>query len=98
MTLTVEVMNKKTLNLLDAMETMGLIHVQPPVPQNPKKTTEDDKNSFRWMRGIHAGISKGTVEDFLADCRKDKEREFAIEKRQDEERARARLANAELSS
>jgi len=67
------------------------------VQQNSPKTTEEDKNSFRWMRGIHAGLHKGTVEDFLADCRADKERELAIEKRQEEERARLR-ANATLSS
>ncbi len=98
MTVTVEVKNKKTLNLLNDLENLGLIHLQPPVPQNPEKTAEEDKRSFadRYY-GIHAGLHKGTVEDFLADCRADKEREFAIEKRQDEERAR-RLANATLPS
>ncbi len=97
MTVTVEVRNKKTLNVLDALENLGLIHVQTPASLNAKKTAEEDKRSFsERFRGIHAGLHKGTVEDFLADCRKDKEHEFEIERRQEEERAR--LAKAKLSS
>jgi hypothetical protein len=57
---------------------------------------EEDKNSYQWMRGIHAGIPGASVEDFLARCREDKEHELAIEKRQEEERARR--ANENLSS
>ena len=94
MTVTLEVINRKTLNLLNDLESMGLIHVQPPVPQNAVETAEEDKRSFQRFRGIHAGLHGGSVEEFLAGCREDKEHELAIEKRQEEERAR--LANAKL--
>jgi len=96
MTVNVEIMNHGTLNLLNAMENIGLIHVQPSVPQNAEKTAGDAKRSFQRFRGIHAGLHGGSVEEFLAGCREDKEHEFAIEKRQEEERVR--LAKAELSS
>jgi hypothetical protein len=55
-----------------------------------------DEYSFRWLRGIHKGIPGGSVDDFLARCREDKEHELAIEKRQEEERKR--LADAKLHS
>jgi len=53
----------------------------------------EDKRSFaeRFQR-IHAGLHKGSVEDFLADCRADKERELAIEKRQEEDRVNKSVA------
>ena len=94
MTVNVEIVNHGTLNLLKDLENLGLIHVQPSVPQNTEKTAENDKRSFQRFRGIHAGLHGGSVEEFLADCRKDKEHELAIEKRQEEERARL----AQLSS
>jgi len=72
------------------------VQENPPPYQCPQGSTED-KKPFRWMRGIHAGLHKGTVEDFLADCHADKERELAIEKRQEEERTR-RHVNTTLSS
>jgi len=96
MTVTVEIMNHGSLNLLNAMENIGLIHVQPSVPQNTGETAEEDKHSFLRFQGIHAGLHRGSVEEFLADCREDKEHELAIERRQEEERAR--LAKAKLSS
>jgi hypothetical protein len=67
------------------------------VQENPPPYAGEDKCSFQWMRGIHAGIPGASVENFLARCREDKEHELAIEKRQEEERARRR-ANAKLSS
>jgi len=97
MTVTVEIVNHGTLNLLKDLENMGLIHVQPSIPQNTEKTSQEDKCSFQQLRGIHKGIPGGSVEDFLARSREDKEHELAIEKRQEEERARRR-ANATLSS
>jgi len=98
MTVTLEVKNQKTLNLLNDLESLGLIHVQPPATQNAEKTAVKDKRSFvEKYRGIHAGIPGASVEDFLADCRADKEREFALEKRRDEENA-ASIANATIPS
>jgi hypothetical protein len=97
MTVTVEIVNHGTLNLLKDLESMGLIHVQSAVPQSAEKAVQGDKCSFHQLRGIHEGIPGGSVEDFLARSREDKEHELAIEKRQEEERARHR-ANATLSS
>ena len=57
---------------------------------------EEDKNSYQWLRGCCENVPGGSVEDFLARCREDKEHELAIEKRQEEERARR--ANEKLSS
>ena len=117
MTVTVEVIEKKSLNLLDAMENMGLIHVLPSVPQESDKPAREGKSfvermrgihaghnkgtedtpPYNWLRGIHAGHNKGTVDDFLKECHEEKERENAIDRRQDEERERMR-ANAKLPS
>jgi len=89
MTVTVEVINSGTLNLLRDMEGLGLLHVNSPVPpQTAEKTEQKKEPPYHWLRGCHKGLHKGTVEDFLADCRKDKEHELEIEKRQEEERAR----------
>jgi len=97
MTVTVEVMNQKTLNVLDALESVGLIHVKHPVPQDVPKTTEK-ASPYQWLRGCCENKPGASVEDFLARCREDKEYELAIEKRQEEERARARLAKEKVSS
>jgi len=95
MTVTVELKNNNTLNLLKELENLGLIHVQPPVSQNAEAVHEDPP-PYQWLRGCCKNTKGGSVDDFLADCRKDKEHEFEIERRQDEERAR--LAKAKLSS
>jgi hypothetical protein len=42
----------------------------------------------RWLRGCCKNLPGGSVDDFLAHCRSDKEQELAVEKRQEEERAR----------
>ena len=97
MTVTVEIMNHGTLNLLKDLENLGLIHVQPSASPDTEKTVQEDVPPYQWLRGIHAGIPGASVEDFFARCREDKEYELAIEKRQEEERARRR-ANAKLSS
>ena len=97
MTVTVEIVNHGTLNLLKDLENLGLIHVQPSVPHNAEKTAEESPPPYQWLRGCCKNVPGGSVEDFLARSREDKEHELAIEKRQEEERARRR-ANATLSS
>jgi len=96
MTVTVEVINEKTLNLLDALEGLGLIHVRSAVPQEAEMAVQENPPSYQWLRGCCKNKPEGSVENFLARCREDKEYELAIEKRQEEERARR--AKAKLSS
>ena len=89
MIVTVEVKNKKTFELLKAIEELGLINVNSPVsPQTAEKAVHEETPSYQWLRGCCKGIPGGSVEDFLARSRADKEHELEIEKRQEEERAR----------
>jgi hypothetical protein len=89
MTVTVEVKNQKTFDLLRVIEGLGLIHVNPPVPpQAAEKTAQEETPSYHRLMGCHKGIPSASVENFLARCREDKEHEFEIERRQQEERAR----------
>jgi hypothetical protein len=89
MTVTVEVMNQRTFDLLRAIEGLGLIHVNAPVqPHAAEKTAQDETPSYHRLRGCSKDIPGGSVEDFLARCREDKEHELEIERRQEEERAR----------
>jgi len=98
MTVTVEIVNHGTLNLLKDMEKMGLIHVRSSVSQETEKTAQkEEPPPYQWLRGCCKNKPEGSVENFLARCREDKEYELAIEKRQEEERAR-RHANAKPSS
>ena len=53
-----------------------------------EKASRNDENPHRWLRGCCKNVPGGSVEDFLARCREDKEHELAIEKRQKEERVR----------
>ena len=93
MTVTIEVINQGTLNLLRDMEGLGLIHVNSPIPsQAAEKTEQEEKPSYHRLMGIHKNIPGASVEDFFARCRADKEHELEIERRQEEERA-ARRAN-----
>ena len=96
MTVSVEVINHGTLNLLKELENLGLIHLQPPDAQYTAEAVHENPPPYQKLRGIHKNIPGASVENFLEDCRKDKEREFEIERRQEEERAR--LAKAKLSS
>jgi hypothetical protein len=96
MTVTVEVTNPGSLNLLKDMENLGLIHVQPSAVQETKVPSSNDEHSYRWLRGCCKDIKGGSVDNFLAHSREDKEYELAIEKRQEEERKR--LADAKLHS
>jgi len=87
MTVTIEVMNHGTLNLLREMEGLGLIHVNSPIPpQTAEKTEQGEEPSWHRLMGIHKNIPGASVEDFFARCRADKEHELEIEKRQEEER------------
>ena len=88
MAVTVEVINKGSINLLKEMENLGLINLRTSVSQISEKTSRNAQSSSRWMRGCCKSIPGGSVEDFLARCREDKEHELAIEKRQEEERER----------
>jgi len=83
MTVTVEVKNQRTFDLLRAIEGLGLIHVN-----SVEKTDQKEKPSYHWLRGCHKNIPGASVEDFLARSRADKEHELEIERRQEEERAR----------
>ena len=80
MTVTIEVIKQGTINLLKDMESLGLIHIQSAVAQDTAKTAAESGRSWRDLYGCCEG-QPGTVEDFLADCRADKERELAIEER-----------------
>jgi hypothetical protein len=89
MTVTVEVKNQGTFDLLRAIESLGLIHVNSPVPtQTAEKTVQEEEPSYHRLRGCCKNIPGASVEDFLARCREDKEHELEIERRQGEERAR----------
>jgi hypothetical protein len=83
MTVTVEVKNQRTLDLLKAIEGVGLIHVN-----SPEKTKQGETPPYHWLQGCCKNIPGGSVEDFLARSRADKEHELEIEKREQEERAR----------
>ena len=98
MLVTIEIINKGTLSLLQSLEGMGLIHVKTPVSQDAGKPAQEDEkySSFLQLQGIHKNIPGASVEEFLARCREDKEYELALEKREQEERARH--ASAKLSS
>jgi len=110
MTVTVEFKNNNTLNLLKELENLGLIHVQPSVSQDTEAQTCLHKQNFKSaetvhespppyqrLRGIHKNLTgSNSVENFLTDCRADKERELAIERRQEEERKH--FAKSKLSS
>ena len=95
MILTVEVIEQAAINLLNDLESLGLIHVKPSVSQG-EKTSDEDNPPYQWLRGCCESRPGGSVEDFLSRSREEKKHELAIEKRQEEERAR--LASAKLSS
>lgn len=88
MTVTVDVTNQKALNLLKTIEGVKLIHVSSSKQSQTAEEAAEKTPPYHWMRGCHKGLHNGTVEDFLADCRTDKEHELEIERRQEEERAR----------
>lgn len=80
MTVTIKVTNQDTLNLLHNMENLGLIYMQHPVSRETEKTAEDEKYTYRKLRGIHKNLPGASVDEFLVRCYADKERELALEK------------------
>ena len=91
MLVTIEVINKGTLNLLQSLEGMGLIQVKTSISQDSEETSQplpENKQTWRWLYGCCKNSPQGSVDEFLARCREDKEYELAIEKREQEERAR----------
>ena len=89
MTVTVEVINQGSLSLLRSMESIGLIQVTPLVSHDTGKIDQKENKPNRWLRGCcQDHLPRGSVENFLAECRADKEMEFAREEREKAERAR----------
>ena len=88
MTVTIEVINKGSLNLLREMENLGLINLRTSASLNSEKAIQENKTSYLSFRGCSKNVPGASVDDFLARCREDKEHELAIEKRQKEERER----------
>jgi len=82
MTLTIEIKNRGTLNLLRELEALGLIRVQAPSTRN---AAQKESPPNRWLRGSCKNLPEGSVAEFLTRCRADKERELATEKYQDGE-------------
>ncbi|MCL2382227.1 MAG: hypothetical protein FWC64_11685, partial [Treponema sp.] len=68
--------NRETLNLLRELEGLGLIRLQNSVS---KDITQEGTHSNRWLRGCCKSLPKGSVNEFLARCRADKDRELATE-------------------
>jgi hypothetical protein len=88
MTVTVEVKNQQTLDLLKSIEGVRLIRVNSPIQARPApKMAQGETPPYHWLRGCCKGMG-GSVDDFLARCREDKAHELEIERRQEEERAR----------
>jgi hypothetical protein len=63
------------------------IFIQPLLSELPRKRKHTAREAIELLRGC-CKDSPGTVDEFLAGCHADKERELAIEKRQAEEGAR----------
>jgi hypothetical protein len=52
MIVTVEIKNQRTLDLLKAIEGLGLIHVNYPVPsQAAEKTDQEKVPPYHWLQG-----------------------------------------------
>ena len=81
MTVTIEVINQQTLNLLRDMEDMGLIQMKTPGSQTNTGTAKDSVAPYNWLRGCCKNLPGGSVNDFLKRSHTDKDREFAIERR-----------------
>ena len=104
-TQTVEIPENRRLYLnleipRDVQAKKAFVTVQFPIPaeEQPEaiSTLPDKKQGWRWLYGCCKDFPHGSVDEFLAKSHEDKEYELAIEKRQEEERAR--LANAKLPS
>jgi hypothetical protein len=67
LTVTVEVKNQRTLDLLKAIEGVGLIHVN-----SSEKPEKEKTPPYHWLQGCCKNIPGGSAEDFLVHCREDK--------------------------
>lgn len=88
MEVTVELINKGSLNLLKEMANLGLIHLYTSARKDTEESEQEEQPSYLRFLGCSKGVPGGSVDDFLARCREDKEHELEIERREEEERAR----------
>ena len=79
MKVTINVTNKAVFNLLRNMENLGLINMQTQVSHDID-LTDEDKFSYRKLRGIHKNLPGASVNEFLTRCYAEKARELAMEK------------------
>ena len=100
-TQTVEIPENRRLYLemeipRDVQAKKAYVTVQFPIPveEQPEAKPKNNHN-WRWLEGCCKNLPHGSVDEFLARCREDKEYELSLEKRQEVERAR--YANTELS-
>jgi len=63
------------------MESLGLIHVKTSASRDSEEVAQEGKYAYRKLRGIHKELPGASVEEFLAYCRADKERELDRENR-----------------
>ena len=82
MTVTIELKNSETFNLLRSLESLGLIHVKTSIVRDEKFDISNENHSRRWLRGCCKDLPGSSVDDFLTHCHTEKERELAAEKRQ----------------
>ena len=89
MTVIVDVENQNALKILQNLESLGLIHVKPPVQEDAAATAgnmpKTPQKANPWMRGW-SKASGDTMEAYFERKRRDKEEELAQEQRQFEER------------
>ena len=80
MIITVDVKNQITLNLLRNLESLGLIHLKPPAPENAATSAGDmpeaPQKANPWLRGW-SEASGDTMEAYFERKRRDKEEELA---------------------
>jgi len=86
MTVTIELKKQETLHLLRELEKLGLIRVKSPALECA--TTQRNPHTARWLRGYCKNVPHSSVDEFLEQCCADKEREYAIDERNDTERTR----------
>ena len=84
MTLTIQVRNQDTLNLLRNMQNLGLINIQTvehrsDVSLDTEIKPEKHIHSYHKLRGIHKNLPGASVDEFLKRCYAEKERELALE-------------------
>jgi len=86
MTVTIDIINYKSLNLLKEMENLGLIQMRFSSLQNDAETVKENTLPYNWLRGCCKNLPGGSVENFLSNSREEKERELVIDKCREKER------------